>query len=67
MEMEMTVNELITLLSTVKDKTKTVNFFVELDYIKLPFSNEIIENDEMVLLGDNLSPELYEKDYKYER
>ena len=62
----MTLNELNKL---IKDKNKEIKIFRIDDllrFLKLPIT-EVIENDDHIIIGNDLPPELYERDYKYER
>ena len=62
----MNVFELIRQLEQIKDKSKTVYFFIDVDWEEVGM-NEVLELDDRILLGDDLPPEKHEKDYKYER
>lgn len=62
----MTVNDLINLLSEVNDKTKEIFFFIDSEWVEVGISN-LLEYDDRVLLGEEIPPEKYEQDYKYER
>ena len=60
----MTVNELIAKLELVEDKTKSVEACVGWECVEI---DEVVVNDDCVLLGNDIPPEMYERDYKYER
>ena len=62
----MNVSELIEELNQVKDKSKEIIFFIDVDWEEVGM-NEVLELDDRILLGDDLPPEKHEKDYKYER
>jgi hypothetical protein len=64
----MTVDELIRALSVIDDKGKPVKVFYQNrgeHWLKLDIDG-FAENDGEVLLGNDLPPEMFERDYKYE-
>lgn len=62
----MIVFELIRQLELIKDKSKDVHFFNDVDWEEMQM-NEVLDLDDRVLLGYDLPPEKHERDYKYER
>lgn len=62
----MIVFELIRQLEQVKDKSKDVYFFNDVDWEEMGM-NEVLTLDDRVLLGYDLPPEIHEQDYKHER
>ena len=58
--------ELIQQLERVKDKSKTVYFFNDVDWEEVKM-NEVLDLDDRILLGYDLPPEKHERDYKHER
>jgi len=63
----MNIEELIKKLSKIKDQKKEVKIFNQnrvADWLSLPI-DDIIENDDHVLIGNELPSELHERDYKY--
>ena len=65
--MTLTVEELIKELETITNKNKPVYFFINHEWLEVGFDSTSVELDDRVLLGDDIPPEKYETDYKYER
>ena len=67
----MNVSELIKELDKVEDKSKEVYFCIDLPWLDLGMDEarieEVLDNPDRVLLGNNFPAEKYERDYKYER
>lgn len=65
----MTITQLIERLSKIKNQKKQVKIFHQngaSDWLELQIE-DIVDNEDVVLLGDNLPPEVYGADYKNER
>ena len=61
----MNVGELIEKLQHI-DKNKRVYYWLDNEWVMLGV-DELVEQSDRVLLGDDIPPEFYERDYKYER